>query len=1601
MNAPPESRLLRTVSELTDLSLQTYAVNPARAEEDANGERRIHQGGYGDRQVFELVQNASDALRGHPGGRIHVVLTKDHLYCANEGEPLTPEGADTILRMGVSKKRSGEVGRFGVGVKSVLSVTDCPEFFTREHGSFGFDANWSRAMIRQAIDTARAAAGLPDFALGDTPVLRLARPLNTARERLADPVLDELLTWAATVVRLPLPVDKDMDERLRPDLHQSPEERRAAEKEFPRLFPLFSNHVGVVRLEDRRSVPFVTREITVQHEGAKHTVHESRGGAQGHTEHYRVFTVPHEVSAAAREGAGELHRHATIDVSWAVPEYTEDTKGHLQVPHSRGAFWSFFPTKYPTTLRGALNAAWKTNEDRQNLLDGSDLNEELIGVAAGLVVDSLPQLVEPADPAAYLPLLPGRSKESPNWACAMLTEQVWELAAVRPSLPDQDGVLRSPADLRIHPEPIGEKLGPEVLELWAAHPGRPADWVHRSVEVDRDRRGKMNHILGAAGRQRAEVREWLEALVEDRTPKSSAAAVRVLATVIENASSLPPGERIALVANARSARIVLTSDHGFAAPGSGRVFRRTGADGLADDHMYVHEAIASDPDMTPYLEAVGIHQADAEGRFHNVLDKGFAGYDDDAWTRFWELQAEAHGAARASVLLERIPQVEQTLKVRTMDGRFRLMIDCLLPGEVVPGDGSRDAAVAVDLGFHDRDVLRELGMGTAPGGGHDPRGDEWFDGYHAAIHTAYCEGLEAKARRVQLQTVVLSGREVAGPLHLFDRLSPLGRAAFLDALPPEALVPHWTRQIGGSVRTRTKVVSPILWLLRDRGTVRTSLGVVPVAEAVGPELAPYARVLPVTDLEPDKASRLGLPSSVESVRSELWAELLQKADDSEDDELVGSTYALLVEVAPALLTGRGTVRCRVGTDWELRPASEAALATSREDYEELIHEKHPALLVDSPEDHTRAELLIAKLGLRRVSEVIEKQVRAVPAGDAEVLTALFPVLRQRFGRNRVEGLQVQRCTELEEVVRTPNGTRLATLRHHRQDRTLLVLFDAGQEEVLLAADAAFGFGLGTTGRRDLLESQRRQQENEERQEALARIRAAEDPIDKIGLLIGEEKLRLGLPAGLIEGEPEGTQPDARRIAELAYHAHGYSILRVHAKDISARHEDAPPTFDGLGPALRFVADLGFPDAFAGARLPSPPAREEIHGPRPFPPLHTYQERLASKFTELLSFATPQRAMLTLPTGAGKTRVTAEAVIRWIRASGTPTGPILWIAQTDELCEQAVQSWKFVWTQVGADQPLVIDRLWKSNAATPVTGRPHLVVATDAKLAHCLHTDEYAWLREASLVLIDEAHVAISPEYTRLLEGLGLTHRETPRHLVGLTATPFRNDTDLTRRLVQRFGNRRLDEGIFLGEPIPYLQSIGVLAEVEHRELAGAAIRLEDHEVDAVEQFGGFLPKKAEQRLAEDAGRNRMLLDEIAAMPADWPVLVFATSVAHAGLLAAKLNDMGISAASVDSSTPSAVRRKQVEDFRSGKLRVITNYGVLSQGFDAPATRAVVIARPVFSANAYQQMIGRGLRGESNGGKNTCLILDVRDNIANFRKDLAFTDFEYLWRKDVR
>jgi superfamily II DNA or RNA helicase len=157
-----------------------------------------------------------------------------------------------------------------------------------------------------------------------------------------------------------------------------------------------------------------------------------------------------------------------------------------------------------------------------------------------------------------------------------------------------------------------------------------------------------------------------------------------------------------------------------------------------------------------------------------------------------------------------------------------------------------------------------------------------------------------------------------------------------------------------------------------------------------------------------------------------------------------------------------------------------------------------------------------------------------------------------------------------------------------------------------------------------------------------------------------------------------------------------------------------------------------------------------------------------------------------------------------------------------------------------------------------------------------------------------------------------------------------------------------------------------------------------------------LPESVENRLGKDDKRNNEIVSSVLDLPEDETALLFATSVENAKVLAALLTYNGVEARAVAGTTDPHARRRYVDDFKAKRVRVLTNYNVFTEGFDVPKVDAVFITRPTFSPNVYQQMIGRGLRGPKNGGKEEVLIVNVADNLTNFGEEFAFRHFEHLW-----
>ncbi|WP_037932457.1 sacsin N-terminal ATP-binding-like domain-containing protein, partial [Streptomyces sp. SPB78] len=212
-------------ARLRDTVLATWSASPARLREDANAEEDLALGGYRDRVVVELAQNAADAAaRAGVPGRLRIAL-RDRagdnppvLAVANSGAPLDASGVASLATLRASAKRedgTGTVGRFGVGFAAVLAVSDEPAVLGRTGG-----VRWSLTEAREAVAALRVPALDEEVRRreGHVPLLRLPFPAEGSapegydtvvvlplRDAVAEDLVERLLTGIDDALLLSLP----------------------------------------------------------------------------------------------------------------------------------------------------------------------------------------------------------------------------------------------------------------------------------------------------------------------------------------------------------------------------------------------------------------------------------------------------------------------------------------------------------------------------------------------------------------------------------------------------------------------------------------------------------------------------------------------------------------------------------------------------------------------------------------------------------------------------------------------------------------------------------------------------------------------------------------------------------------------------------------------------------------------------------------------------------------------------------------------------------------------------------------------------------------------------------------------------------------------------------------------------------------------------------------------------------------------------------------------------------------------------------------------------------------------------------------------------
>lgn len=316
-----------------------------------------------------------------------------------------------------------------------------------------------------------------------------------------------------------------------------------------------------------------------------------------------------------------------------------------------------------------------------------------------------------------------------------------------------------------------------------------------------------------------------------------------------------------------------------------------------------------------------------------------------------------------------------------------------------------------------------------------------------------------------------------------------------------------------------------------------------------------------------------------------------------------------------------------------------------------------------------------------------------------------------------------------------------------------------------------------------------------------------------------------------------------------------------------------------------------------------------------------------------------RQLVVLPTGSGKTIIFACLVLRM----GVPA---LILVHRDELIAQTAE--KLALVSPGVDVGII---------KGPSNELGHMVTLASVQTL-CREERLRQVRQEFGLVVADEAHHAVAPQWRRILEHVRAGEGSL---LLGVTATPVRADG---------VGLGNVFDKVVYQKAIPEMIRAGYLCPPK-----GLVVRSET-DISGVREHDGDFSAGALESVINTANRNELIVQSYKEHAASRKAIVFTAGVAHAHDLAAAFRQGGINAVAVDGSMPLDDRRRILKDFRAGKVRAVTNCGVLVEGFDEPATDCVVLARPTKSEALYIQAVGRGLRPFP--GKKDCLVLDVAD-----------------------
>jgi superfamily II DNA or RNA helicase len=314
----------------------------------------------------------------------------------------------------------------------------------------------------------------------------------------------------------------------------------------------------------------------------------------------------------------------------------------------------------------------------------------------------------------------------------------------------------------------------------------------------------------------------------------------------------------------------------------------------------------------------------------------------------------------------------------------------------------------------------------------------------------------------------------------------------------------------------------------------------------------------------------------------------------------------------------------------------------------------------------------------------------------------------------------------------------------------------------------------------------------------------------------------------------------------------------------------------------------------------------------------------------------RRVMLQLATGGGKT-VLFSALAREFTTKGEG---VLVLAHREELLTQAREKLESV-----TKLPVGIIK-----AGHPVNPLFPVQVASVQTLTRRKH------LPEAALVICDEAHHSCSQSYAKIFEHYNRAY------ILGVTATPARIDGQ---------GFKFLYDALVLGPSVAELIKASHLCRFKLFAAQNAI------KTTGVKTIGGDFNQRSLAEAVNTALVMGDLIETWQKHAAGKKTVLFAVDVAHSKAIADAYIQAGIPSEHLDGETRTEERKAILERFRTGQTLVLTNCGIVSEGFDLPSIEAIQCVRPTKSLILWLQMVGRALRPAP--GKSHAIVIDHSQN----------------------